>query len=354
VKIHGEVRRLTPQQRKELERLYRRRVSPGLLVTPELGRELSEISRRLNRQVAVLIDRKGRVSHVILGDHDSILIPDLTAYRIGWGSLRGLRCVHTHLSGEPISEEDLTDMVLLRLDAMVVIQVAPTGLPGEVAFAHIVPQEGRRLPWQISVYPHLTHLEGGFDHLLREIEDDLRRAQRLFEARGEVERALLVVPLEGDESEDEEYLVAELVSLVESAGIEVADVITQRIRRINPATYLGRGKVRELLMRSLQEGCTMVVFGRELTPVQANAIASLSDLKVLDRTQLILDIFAQRAQSVEGRIQVELAQLRYRLPRLRRSGRTFSQQAGGIGTRGPGETQLEVRAYKSLNFTNII
>ena len=342
MRIYGDTKRLTPKQRKELERLYRRRVPPAILVTPELGREISEISRRLNRQVAVLIDRKGRVSHVILGDHDSILIPDLTAYRIGWGSLRGLRCVHTHLSGEPISEEDLTDMVLLRLDAMVVVQSTSSGLPGEVTFAHIVPQEGRRLPWQITVYPHLTQIEEGFDHLLREIEDELRRAQRLFEARKGQERALLVVPLEGDEADDEEYLVAELTSLAESAGVEVADVITQRIRRINPATYLGRGKVRELLMRSLEKGCTMVIFGKELTPVQANAIASLSDLKVLDRTQLILDIFAQRAQSLEGRIQVELAQLRYMLPRLVGRGTAMSKLMGGVGGRGPGETKLEV------------
>ena len=342
MRIYGETKRLTPQQRKELERLYRRRVSPKVLVTPELGRELSQLSRKLNRQLAVLIDRKGRVTHVILGDHDSILIPDLTAWRIGWGSLRGLRCVHTHLSGEEISEEDLTDMVLLRLDAMVVIQVGEDGLPKEVVFAHIVPQEGRRLPWQITIYPHLSQVEEGFDHLIREIEDELRKSQRLFDAQGEGERALLVLPLQGDEVDDEEYLVAELVSLAESAGIEVADVITQRIRKVNPATYLGRGKVRELLMRSLQKGCTMVVFGKELTPVQANAIASLSDLKVLDRTQLILDIFAQRAQSIEGRIQVELAQLRYMLPRLVGRGTAMSKLMGGVGGRGPGETKLEV------------
>ena len=342
MRIYGETKRLTPQQRKELERIYRRRVSPKVLVTPELGRELSQLSRKLNRQLAVLVDRKGRVTHVILGDHDSILIPDLTAWRIGWGSLRGLRCVHTHLSGEEISEEDLTDMVLLRLDAMVVIQVGEDGLPKEVAFAHIVPQEGRRLPWQITVYSHLSQVEEGFDHLIREIEDELRKSQRLFDAQGEGERALLVLPLQGDEVDDEEYLVAELVSLAESAGIEVADVITQRIRKVNPATYLGRGKVRELLMRSLQKGCTMVVFGKELTPVQANAIASLSDLKVLDRTQLILDIFAQRAQSIEGRIQVELAQLRYMLPRLVGRGTAMSKLMGGVGGRGPGETKLEV------------
>ncbi len=342
MRIYGDTRRLTPQQRRELERLYRRRVPPGMPVTPELGRELSELSRRLNKQVAVLIDRKGRVSHVILGDHDSILIPDLTAYRIGWGSLRGLRCVHTHLAGEPISEEDLTDMVLLRLDAMLVVQSTETGLPGEVTLAHIVPQEGRRLPWQITLYPHLNQLDDGFDHLLKELEDELRRSQRLFSASEEKERAMLVVPLEGDEGDDEDYLVAELRSLAESAGVEVADVITQRMRRINPGTYLGRGKVRELLMRSLQKGCNMVIFGKELTPVQANAIASLSDLKVLDRTQLILDIFAQRAQSVEGRIQVELAQLRYMLPRLVGRGTAMSKLMGGVGGRGPGETKLEV------------
>jgi len=342
LRIYGETKGLAPRQRKELERLYRRRVSPRQLVTPELGRELSELSRSLNRQLAVLVDRKGRVTHVILGDHDSILIPDLTPWRIGWGSLRGLRCIHTHLSGEEISEEDLTDMVLLRLDAMVVIQVGEDGLPREVAFAHIIPHHGRKLPWQITRYNHLTQVEEGFDHLIREIEDGFRRSQRLFDAHGRSERALLVVPLQGEEADDEEYLVSELVSLAESAGIEVADVITQRIRRINPSTYLGRGKVRELLMRSLQRGCTMVIFGKELTPVQANAIASLSDLKVLDRTQLILDIFAQRAQSIEGRIQVELAQLRYMLPRLVGRGTAMSKLMGGVGGRGPGETKLEV------------
>ena len=332
------MKRLAPRERKALERLYRRRIPPSSLITPEVARSLAEISWELNRQVALLVDRRGRVHHVILGDYSSILIPDLSHYRVGPHRLRGLRCIHTHLGEEPLSHEDLTDMALLRLDAMVGIGVK-NGLPTKVYMAHITPGNGD--PWSTMEWDHPTQVDLPFHHFIRELEDELVRSFKGRDPGLGEERAILISATTQNTWEAQRSM-EELEALAHSAGVQVLDRVIQRVGRYNPSFLMGRGKLREIIIQSLHLGATMLIFDQDLTPVQVNNIASMVDLKVIDRTQLILDIFARRAMSREGKIQVELAQLRYLLPRLVGRGTAMSRLMGGVGGRGPGETKLEV------------
>ncbi len=331
---------MAPRERKALERFYRRRISSSALITPEVARALAQVSWDLNRQVALLVDRGGRVHYVVLGDHTSILIPDLSQYRVGPDRLRGLRCIHTHLKEEPLSQEDLTDMALLRLDAMVGVTVKG-GLPGRVFMAHLSPGNGGDSPWEFMEWEHPTRVDLSFNHFIRELEDALARSFRGRELRDGGERAILISATNQNAWEAQRSMM-ELEALAASAGVQVLDRVIQKVRRYHPSFLMGKGKLREIMIQGLHLGATMLVFDQELTPVQVNNIAGMVDLKVIDRTQLILDIFARRAMSREGKIQVELAQLRYLLPRLVGRGTAMSRLMGGVGGRGPGETKLEV------------
>ncbi|NDY41568.1 GTPase HflX [Dissulfurirhabdus thermomarina] len=288
------------------------------------------------------MDRAGFVRRVLVGDHTSILIPDLSAWRRGGGGLRGLRCLHTHLGpGRGLDTEDLTDLALLRLDAMAAVEVGETGHAGAVHFAALLPPNPDGRQWDVQTYPHPAAVDLPFDAFVRELEGEIRRIQGARDVEGQEERAILVHAGGGPRHEAERSL-AELAELARSANVRVVKTVWQRVTRYHPAHLIGRGKLREVLMEGLYLGATLVVFDQDLTPVQANNIARMMDLKVIDRTQLILDIFARRARSREGKIQVELAQLRYLLPRLVGRGTAMSRLMGGIGGRGPGETQLEV------------
>ncbi len=290
----------------------------------------------------MLIDRKGAVTHVIAGDFHSITIPDISRFRRGSGRLKGLRCIHTHLgNARELSLEDLTDMALLRLDAMVAIEVNHQGLPATVHVAHLLPPGPRNEKWHIDSFRHASEIDIPFESFILELEQEIEQKSRSASTRNAEERAILVhaSPAPADEAERS---LAELAELSRSAGIEVAEVVRQRISRYNPGHLMGKGKLRDILMQGLYLGASMIIFDQELSPVQVNNIARMVDLKVIDRTQLILDIFARRARSRGGRIQVELAQLRYLLPRLVGRGTAMSRLMGGIGGRGPGETKLEV------------
>lgn len=340
IKVYGDLRRLAPRERKALERLYRRRIPSSALITPEVARSLAQISWDLNRQVALLVDRRGHVHHVILGDHSSILIPDLSHYRVGPDRLRGLRCIHTHLNDEPLSREDLTDMALLRLDAMVGLTVRG-GLPGRVFMAHLSPENGGDAPWELVEWEHPTRVDLVFSHFIRELEDALTRSFKGRELKEGGERAILISATNQNAWEAQRSMM-ELEALAVSAGVQVLDRVIQRVRRYHPSFLMGKGKLREIMIQGLHLGATMLIFDQDLTPVQVNNIAGMVDLKVIDRAQIILDIFARRAMSREGKIQVELAQLRYLLPRLVGRGTAMSRLMGGVGGRGPGETKLEV------------
>ena len=340
---------LKPNQLRRIEKLYTRRIPPTQIVTPELARQLSEISHETRRQIGVLVDRKGHVQYVMVGDNRRIELPDFKRVRVATGRFRGLRCVHTHLRGEQLTQDDLTDLALLRLDLMAAINVdAQTGLPGMVRAAHLLPLHAGDLDNATApdVYGFLepklaAHLDLDFLSLINSLEDEMARNRRTAR-RAEVRERTILVGVATGAIADAEESMAELAELAASAGVVVQDKIIQRRQAIDPRTVLGKGKLDELLIRSLQLGADLLVFDRELSPAQVRSLSEATDLKVIDRSQLILDIFAQRAQSKEGKIQVELAQLKYLLPRLiAGQDSAFSRLAGGIGGRGPGETKLE-------------
>jgi GTP-binding protein HflX len=342
--IHGNTLGLAPSELAALERLYRRRVPPDRVTSAELARALTETSAEIGRQVGVLINRRGQIEYVVAGDAGKLRLPDLGRQRAGAGRLRGLRLVHTHLRGEPLTRDDLVDLAMLRLDLVAAVAVEAGGLPGLVHVAYVVPDrpdrplEERPL-WEVLPATRVHDLALDFQHLVTSLEEELARSTRL-RAPGGKNRALLVSVVAGSRREAEDAL-DELKELARTAGVTVLDAVAQTRKQHDPRTLIGPGKLEELNLRCMQYGAELIVFAQDLTPAQLNAIAEATELKVLDRTQLILDIFAQRARSRDGKIQVELAQLRYRLPRLRGKGDAMSRLAGGIGGRGPGETKLE-------------
>jgi GTP-binding protein HflX len=309
----------------------------------------------MNRQVGVLVNRGGYVEHVVVGDARKIVLPDLKRVRMGMDRFRGLRCVHTHLAGEALTHDDLADLALLRLDLMAAIDVQADGLPGLVRAAHLLPADGSARngasggdgettapeTWGFIEPRVPSQLEVDFLELITSLEEELARARQVRGTKDQRDRAILVGVTTQSASHARESL-EELRELARSAGVVVLDSILQRRQKLDPRSLLGRGKLDELIIRSLQLGVDVIIFDHNLTPAQMRAINEATDLKIVDRTQLILDIFAQRAQSREGKIQVELAQLKYMLPRLTGSGTEMSRLMGGIGGRGPGETKLEV------------
>lgn len=276
---------------------------------------MSELSHEIRRQIGVLIDRKGYVEHVVVGDARRIELPDLKRTRVAVDRFRGLRCVHTHLRGEELTQDDLTDLALLRLDLMVALEVDEvSGLPGMVRSAHLLPTTATVLETDATSKPYAflepqipSQLDVDFLALINSLEEEMARNRRSTRRADIRDRTILVGVTSGSMGEAEESM-AELRELATSAGVVVLDEIIQRRTAIDPRTLLGKGKLEEMLVRALQLGADLIVFDRELSPTQVRSLSEATDLKVIDRAQLILDIFAQRAQSREGKIQVELAQ----------------------------------------------
>src|SRR5712692_9427054 len=347
--LHGNIQGLKPNQLRRIEKLYQRRVSPNQIVTPEFARQLSELSHETRRQIGALIDRKGYVEFVIVGDARRIELPDFKRLRVAGDRFRGLRCVHTHLRGEELTRDDLTDLALLRLDLMAAIDVDEhTGLPGVLRAAYLLPSTAaelnsnghtRRFVFIDPAPPSQVNVD--FLGLIESLEEELARNRHASRRSGGGDRAILVNVTKGSLADAEDSM-AELRELAQSAGLVVLDSVIQRRSAIDPRTVLGKGKLDDLLIRAMQLGADAIVFDREMQASQVRSFSEATDLKIIDRSQLILDIFAQRAQSHEGKIQVEMAQLKYLLPRLVvGQNSAFSRLAGGIGGRGPGETKLE-------------
>ncbi len=278
---------------------------------------------------------------VIVGDQKGITIPDLQRYRTGVPRLRGLRLVHTHLQGEPLTEEDLTDLTLLRLDMMVALSVSRDGNSEQFYSAHLLPENPEREVLKIETFPSFRRLENDFLKFIESLEDEFQRTQKAVSPLDSKDRAILISV--SKESRDHvEASLEELKELAESSGVHVLDTLIQRPQTLSHTTLIGEGKLKEVLIRCMQRGANLLIFDQNLTPAQIATISDRTDLRVIDRTQLILDIFAQRAHTQEGKVQVELAQLRYLLPRLAKKTLALSRLTGGIGGRGPGETKLEI------------
>jgi GTP-binding protein HflX len=340
--VFGNTLGLKPSQLHALRRTYRRRVEPDAVVSAELARHLTEISKETNRQIGVFLDRKGDVQAVIVGDARKLELPDVGRARAGESRLRGIRLVHTHLAGEPLTRDDHADLALLRLDLVAAIEVKDDGLPGRVHFAHLLPENAQGALWKDDAAASLHDLAYDPRAGALALEEEFARARALRRTGGR-ERAILVGF--GGRSRgraEAETSLEELRELARTAGVEVLETTLQLRRDPDPRYLIGKGKLEELVLRSMQLMADLVVFDANLSPSQARHIAEVTSLKILDRTQLILDIFAQRAQSSDGKLQVELAQMKYLYPRLVGRDDSLSRLAGGIGGRGPGETKLEI------------
>ncbi len=277
---------------------------------------------------------------MLVGDAFSIMLPDLSEFGIGKGNLKGVRFIHTHLKNEPLDREDITDLRMLRLDVVGVLKGDREANPGELEIAYLEPQ-GEISGWAVERFSLPRWQEEDFTLWIGDRIRVLQRGGRPARRIASSGRAIVVVVPLGYRW-DADALLEEIVELSEACGVEVVGHVIQKVRKIHPAFLIGEGKLKELVMTSMEKGADCIIFNRDLSPAQLNAITRMTELKVLDRTLLILDIFARRAYSREGKLQVELAQLKYMLPRLGRKNTAMSRLTGGIGGRGPGETKLEI------------
>jgi GTP-binding protein HflX len=298
------------------------------------------ISRDINRQIGLLISRRGEIIRIIVGDHKSILIPSLEGFRSSSTRFKGLRLIHTHLNNEDLSEEDLTDLSHLRLDLIGALEVGEDGSSGVLHWAHLIPENPAGDYWLMMPPEEPHRLKINFLAFIQALEDEFAKQQKTRKI--DAAQKAILVRVEKDPLGDAEASLEELSQLARTCGVEVFDSMIQYRPLPDPRFMVGRGKLAEIDLRATQIGANMLIFDHELTPAQARSISDFTGLKIVDRTQVILDIFAKRAHSREGKIQVELAQLKYLLPRLMHKDTSLSRLAGGIGGTGPGETKLEI------------
>ena len=302
---------------------------------------MCQLSHDIRRQIGLLVDRRGKIQYVIAGDHHKIFIPNARNLRAAPGRLMGMRCVHTHLKSENLTPDDLTDLVLLRLDLMAAITIKPGGIPDQIWAAHLLPRDTSEAPYQ-KLPPENPH-DPRFACLetIQALEAEMVQHQAQHASRAGHERTLLVSVTTAPRRRARASL-KELAQLAESAGLEVVDTVLQQREQVDPRLVLGAGKLKDMVITAMQKNIALLVFDQELNPSQIRSLTDRTELKVIDRNQLILDIFAQRARTREGKLQVELAQLNYLLPRLVAKNTAMSRLTGGIGGRGPGETKLEI------------
>ncbi|RMF22277.1 MAG: GTPase HflX [Cyanobacteria bacterium J083] len=346
---------------KQLQRLYHQHLPSDRYTTPEFAQRLAAISTELNQPVCVYINRRGQIVRVGVGSPLQTQIPPLELPRYGASRLSGIRCLATQLKAQPPKEASLTSMAIQRLDALVVLNLTGTGAirkgKGAVGYvaqtytAHLIPQTDPNLDldslhkslWVISSPLTLEILcQQDFLELVEGLEAEFEREyQGQTVAKGQ-DQVFLVGLMTDDTSESEfQRSLTELTRLVETAGGKVLASYRQKRSRPHPQTVVGSGKVAEIALQVQTLGANLIVFDRDLTPAQVRNLETRIGIRIVDRTEVILDIFAQRAQSRAGKLQVELAQLEYMLPRLLGRGEAMSRLGGGIGTRGPGETKLE-------------
>jgi GTP-binding protein HflX len=350
--VYGDTSNLKPSQARALARLEERRVPADRVVSPALARDLLELARELNRQIGLFIDRRGRVQRVILGDAHSLELPEFARVRGAVGRLRGIRLVVAHLLPEPLNREELADLAKLRLDLIAAVHLGPAGIQADMASLRVGAEHEAftvhtwpRVPLSVLAGDDMAriateNLPVPLGDYLRELEAGLVAATTQARAESTGTRAMILQVHSGGPAVAARQ--AELRELCKTAGVTVVELVAQRRRHPDPKTFLGKGKLRDVLVRALEQDVELLICDPDLSPSQAREIAAQTDLKVIDRTTLILDIFAQHAKSADGKLQVELAQLRYRLPQMVGKGTMMSRLMGGIGGRGPGETKLEI------------
>lgn len=361
--IYGNIQGLKSSYIKQLQRLYEQQ-QPGVskappqedrLITSEFAEQLAAISTEIHQPICCYINRRGQVMRVAVGTPAQTQLSPQELPRQGAQRLGGIRCVATQLKGSIPDTAALTAMARQRLDALVILIPSSNGegqqddtnasSVKEAFLAHLVPD--RESPWVVSPPMSLDELtEQDFDDLVDEWEKEFKAAgfetSQFQEIKTGCDRVLLVGLMTEDMSPQRfQDSLEELARLVESAGGEVVETVQQKRSRPHPQTVVGQGKIEEIALRAHKHRANLIVFNRDISASQARNLETEIGIRVVDRTEVILDIFAQRAQSQAGKLQVELAQLEYMLPRLRGRGQEMSRLGGGIGTRGPGETKLE-------------
>ncbi len=339
-KLYGNTSGLRNTQIKQLETLYNYGTPSDFIVDTDLAQKLVALSHTIRRQVGLLINRNGKVIYVLVGEPHRVMIPVTDGYMALPGRLKGLRLVHTHLKKEPLTRDDLTDLALLRLDFITAICILPDGKAGPVYSGHILPDEDAS-PYQVLESSSIDELEIDCLDRILALEAELTRKNALHKPASGNENAFLINATTSDPRKTWASM-DELKELCKTSHIQVIGTAVQRRKTIDSKFVVGRGKLSSLIIRAIQKHATLLVFDRELSPSQIRSITDFVEMKVIDRTQLILDIFAKQAKSREGKFQVELAQMEYLLPRLITKNTAMSRLAGGIGGRGPGETKLEI------------
>ena len=336
---------------KALQRIYHQRLPIDRVTTPEFAQRLAAVSTDINQAVCAYVDRRGHVIRVGVGSPHQTQIPVLELPRYGAERLCGIRCIATQLKIEPPSHSVLTAMAVQRLDAIALLTLTGTGFTRkgggatgyirEGYLAHLVPHP--EVQWAVSEPLSLDELDQqDFLDLAEGLEEEFRRVFVAQQVDTDHER-VVVAGLMTDQMDEATFKngLQEVARLVETAGGDVLQTLTQKRSRPHPQTVLGAGKVSDIALAVQTLGANLIVFNRDLSPAQIRNLEKRIGVRVVDRTELILDIFAQRAKSGAGKLQVELAQLEYQLPRLTGRGQAMSRLGGGIGTRGPGETKLE-------------
>lgn len=343
--IKGNIKGIRDSVIAELQKLYDMQ-SPQL-VSQELAAKLADITEYINREISVYITRSGQIIEIAVGDNATVELPSFSGRR-GAGRLSGIRCIHTHPGGNPyLSGVDISALKNNKYDAMVAIGVvSPDFTKSELTFGLITGIDSNENytaecygPYSIEDAENIN-----FVNTVSTIEHILDKQTGTASLQVMSERAILIGMEWGrnDSLWTVDDSLEELKQLADTAGATVIKKFIQKRPKPDPAFFIGRGKVQELALYAQQENIDLCIFDDELSPAQQRNIESVMGIRILDRTALILDIFAQRARTNEGKLQVELAQLQYTLPRIMGKGLMLSRLGGGIGTRGPGETKLEV------------
>ncbi|WP_314348235.1 GTPase HflX [Fusobacterium massiliense] len=324
--INGNISGLKDYVLENLEKIYEKKIEKGKILDEETANYISEISNKINREINIAIDRNGNVIDISIGDSSTVNLPLIPVYD---KKLSGVRIVHTHPGGNShLSSVDVSALIKLKLDCIVSIGISDNGITGyEVAICSIVNDE---LSYDRTP---LTNLNS-FDYLdeIKEVEELLRKREI---KEDDSEYAILV-------GIDEEKYLDELEELAYACNVKVVGKFFQKRKKVDPVFLIGSGKVQELsLVRQIRKA-NLIIFDEELSGLQLKMLEEFTGCKVIDRTTLILEIFARRARTREAKLQVELAQLKYRANRLIGFGITMSRLGGGVGTKGPGEKKLEI------------
>ncbi len=344
IKAKGNTKGLKPLQKKLVDKLFERKLNPKSAISPEFAKALASISADIKRQIGILVDRKGHVVDVFIGTAKGVVISDFGRYRAGASRLRGLRLIHTRLFENSLNTDDSSDLVLLRLDMIISLEVLESGLPGGLTIANLLPFKNDGKIYEENVYNSVSAVNFDFIRFIEDLENEIEFSTESQKTDDSSKRAILI-HVSTDKDEDSDYAMEELKELAISAGIHIIEAIVQHRKELDPKYVIGKGKIKEILLLSMEKNANLIVFDSCLSASQMRSIEAETGIETIDRTQMILDIFARRAKSREGKLQVKLAQLKYSLPRLTAKDDFTSRitgGAGGIRSRGPGETKLEI------------